>query len=666
MALGLVQTPTSLQLLSETRGPTGWLFHAVPEPAAGSELLGVSCVKASLCIAVGDAPAGEGTTPLAESWNGSSWTALSIPGPAGATFAELDAVSCTSASRCVAVGDKETKGKQTVLAELWNGSSWKITPTPNPPGRPQSGLSGISCPARGKCFAVGRSEKNDSSRALAEVWNGSRWAIQTAPSPARDSLSAVSCQSVTSCLAVGSRLSERWNGKSWSLVKNARPPGSAADLNAVSCTKAGPCYAVGGNSVGGADHAVAELWNGTMWSVQNVPLTTASKASTLFGVSCPTPVNCTAAGLYADPLNGERPLAEDFSIRWQDVSPMPFNGVSGTSLNGVSCVSPRACLAVGTFETATGFESFSEGWNGTTWSTRLLAKPKITSIAAVACPAASDCVAVGSIAGAGSTRLPVAERWNGATWSVQGPPAPKGATRNILTSISCPAKTSCFAVGVTTSKSGQQRTLAERWNGRSWSITPTPNPAGGQEIELDSVSCPSASSCVAVGAMIQGTFAQVWNGKSWKSTAAVPNPKNSAHSLLFGVACPSAGDCIAVGRTIKNSKTIPLAEQWNGRRWAPQRAAAHGSVISSQLAGVSCTSASACTAVGVEFLPSTSTGLAESWTGKRWVLRSIEIPSGSTSSDLARVSCNSAVACMATGQYRDSATTEQMLAEQYS
>ncbi len=294
---------------------------------------------------------------------------------------------------------------------------------------------------------------------------------------------------------------------------------------------------------------------------------------------------------------------------------MPFNGVSPTNLSGVSCASPRACLAVGTFQASSGFESFSESWDGTGWTApRLLAKPKITSTAAVTCPAAGDCMAVGSIAAGTSTRRP----------------------------------------------------MAEHWNGKTWQITATPNPSGKQEIELNSVSCPSVNSCVAVGTVIEGTFAQVWNGKSWKATSAVPNPENAVHSQLDAVSCPSAGDCIAVGRTFLNSKFASLAEHWNGKKWSPQKAATPGGVLGSQLTGVSCSSGSACAAVGIESVASGSSAITENWTGKRWVRRPVGIPAGAKSSVLTRVSCNSAVACMATRQYIDANSAGQMLAEQYS
>jgi hypothetical protein len=70
--------------------------------------------------------------------------------------------------------------------------------------------------------------------------------------------------------------------------------------------------------------------------------------------------------------------------------------------------------------------------------------------------------------------------------------------------------------------------------------------------------------------------------------------------------------------------------------------------------------------VGIETVTSGLSAIAENWTGKRWVLHPVDIPAGAKSSVLTRVSCNSAVACMATGQYVDANSTPQMLAEQYS
>ena len=60
------------------------------------------------------------------------WALQSIPNPAGASLVQLNGVSCTSASSCIAVGDQQTKGAETTVGEYWNGSTWTIQATLSP------------------------------------------------------------------------------------------------------------------------------------------------------------------------------------------------------------------------------------------------------------------------------------------------------------------------------------------------------------------------------------------------------------------------------------------------------------------------------------------------------------------------------------------------------
>jgi hypothetical protein len=50
-------------------------------------------------------------------------------------------------------------------------------------------------------------------------------------------------------------------------------------------------------------------------------------------------------------------------------------------------------------------------------------------------------------------------------------------------------------------------TLAEAWDGRSWSVQPTANPAGVTGSELGGVACSSPGVCTAAGS----SFKQVGN-----------------------------------------------------------------------------------------------------------------------------------------------------------
>jgi hypothetical protein len=65
---------------------------------------------------------------------------------------QLEAVSCSSASACTAVGnDRNPVGISVTLAERWNGTAWQRQHTPNPAedtsGSIDPNLTGVSCPA---------------------------------------------------------------------------------------------------------------------------------------------------------------------------------------------------------------------------------------------------------------------------------------------------------------------------------------------------------------------------------------------------------------------------------------------------------------------------------------------------------------------------------------
>src|SRR5204862_2978342 len=93
----------------------------------------------------------------------------------------------------------------------------------------------------------------------------------------------------------------------------------------------------------------------------------------------------------------------------------------------------------------------------------------------------------------------------------------------------------------------------------------------------------------------------------------------------------------------------PLAEHWNGTGWASMAMPAPAGATSLGLSGVSCTSASACTAIGsysVGVFPNnTNEGLAERWNGKTWAIQ----PVADQNISLFSVKCISSTACIAGG-----------------
>ena len=89
-------------------------------------------------------------------WNGTTWRVQSTPNPTGAKYAYLNAVSCSASNACEAVGDYSTKANYLTLAEVWNGTTWRIQRSINRPGKNESSvLGGISCTARNACEAIG-------------------------------------------------------------------------------------------------------------------------------------------------------------------------------------------------------------------------------------------------------------------------------------------------------------------------------------------------------------------------------------------------------------------------------------------------------------------------------------------------------------------------------
>jgi hypothetical protein len=92
-------------------------------------------------------------------------------------------------------------------------------------------------------------------------------------------------------------------------------------------------------------------------------------------------------------------------------------------------------------------------------------------------------------------------------------------------------------------------------------------------------------------------------------------------------------------------------ERWDGTGWtiqpSPNVAASNSGNV---LAGVSCTSLSACVAVGVSFRGATQ-ALAERWDGATWTIQSVPTPRGADYSEFTDVSCTSATACTAVGDY---------------
>ena len=224
----------------------------------------------------------------------------------GANLSTLSAVDCTSATDCVAVGHADTGGSRSTLAAHWNGTSWTITPTPNPAGSTLSSLNGVSCPRAGVCFAVGGS----SSGPLVELWNGVSWTILPSESVAGGELDAVSCSGLLACTAVGQyadgssrlTLAERWDATGWHVQSTPNVAGAEINqLTGVSCPVKRTCTAVGRSTANETTAPIAARWFGRIdvWGLQAAPKPVGAQSARFAAVSCSAPLPCFATGNYA-------------------------------------------------------------------------------------------------------------------------------------------------------------------------------------------------------------------------------------------------------------------------------------------------------------------------------------------------------------------------------
>jgi hypothetical protein len=141
------------------------------------------------------------------------------------------------------------------------------------------------------------------------------------------------------------------------------------------------------------------------------------------------------------------------------------------------------------------------------------------------------------------------------------------------------------------------------------------------------------------------TLTEQWTGSRWKYQRVQPDTPGDgsgaedAIDALGGISCSSSSHCTAVGLAFEDSgcnRCGTLAERFNGHRWTLQRPSqADG------LQSVSCPATKLCVAVG--------DAAAQVWNGRAWKLRRIPAARGG---GLTGVSCPTRKLCVAVGTAR--------------
>ncbi|HYK54372.1 MAG TPA: hypothetical protein VEV38_12685 [Candidatus Eremiobacteraceae bacterium] len=128
-----------------------------------------------------------------------------------------------------------------------------------------------------------------------------------------------------------------------------------------------------------------------------------------------------------------------------------------------------------------------------------------------------------------------------------------------------------WAVGQVSSEFGNATaTLAEHWDGSSWTVVPTPSPGLGWDVGdgLNGVAAVASNDVWAVGQSGfyfggQSAMIEHWDGSQWSVFSSPYVPSSS----LTSISATSSNNVWAAGFYYSNYKTYALVERWDGTQW---------------------------------------------------------------------------------------------------
>jgi hypothetical protein len=200
---------------------------------------------------------------------------------------------------------------------------------------------------------------------------------------------------------------------------------------------------------------------------------------------------------------------------------------------------------------------------------------------AVSTSSPTDAWAVGVVYKNANTIIDtLAQHWNGQSWTVVSTPSPHNNI-DILSAVADISSTNAWAVGNgspanSLDSSGPSQALIEHFNGTGWSVVSAPADTGNLEDSLSTISALSANDIWAAGshfdASIGGTDAlfEHWNGSTW---SIVPGPstvtRNGIDYAVGAITSLTAISSNDVWAATSVSNNNPVAfEHWNGTQWS--------------------------------------------------------------------------------------------------
>ena len=306
--IGVALIPGSAQAAA---GQVAWGTTISAPAGTLAQLFGVAAVPGQ-AWAVGGynpgvSPTAVLTSPYAEHWDGTAWTATAVPlgqvYPSGSQGAQLLGAAAVTASDVWAVGDVDNLSSlaSQTLAFHWNGATWSRAATPNPGGTSLGNhLKAVAARASTAVFAVGDSGGYP-AKSLVLRFNGSAWSTLTVPDVG--ALTAVAVDAATVWVAGGNKV-QRFNGTTWTRLP-ALPPGSGTVQLAGLAKATTGLWAVGTDLIpyfeGYIYAPYAAVWNGSTWTRVSAAASAGFSAvtaagSTVWATSATTVTRLTPTG----------------------------------------------------------------------------------------------------------------------------------------------------------------------------------------------------------------------------------------------------------------------------------------------------------------------------------------------------------------------------------
>ncbi|HEU4422485.1 MAG TPA: hypothetical protein VFR67_08075 [Pilimelia sp.] len=297
-------------------------------------------------------------------------------------------------------------------------------------------------------------------------------------------------------------------------------------------------------------------------------------------------------------------------------------------LFGIDALTPSRAWAVGYADTGTlpTRRPVIQRWDGTAW--RLMPSPTLPGsgeLRDVSAVSATDAWAVG-FGSTGNGDNPLIEHWDGQRWT--GFKSPPVSTLNYLLDVKAFTSTAAFAVGsANVPGSLAFQTLIQRWNGQSWSVVPSPNPAPFEN-HLLGVDGTGPADVWAVGFTTNGVdgvdqpLVTHFDGEAWRTVATPP----VGSATLQDVVAIAPNNVWAVGWTfsLQLFNQAPYVLHWNGTAW---RSVALPPLPGARFYGVTALDANRVYAVGESSGPGRINSLIARWNGTAWAVESTPNPS---------------------------------------